>query len=176
VDQATARSLPVKLHTGYYAGQNSMPLSRLRLNAGSAAELCRLSPDTTFVFMHINYPFYEELLAVAKQWTRAHVDMCWSWIINPVAAKDYLKKHIVTAPINKVLPFGGDFIPVEPVLGHAIMARRGIAQALAELVDEGWLTLADALDLVDPILHGNARQIFHLARKTAALRQADWIK
>ena len=54
------------------------------------------------------------------------------------------------------------------------MARRGIAQALSELVEEGWLKLADALDLVDPILHGNARQIFRLARKTEALRQADW--
>ncbi len=30
VDEATARELPVKLHTGYYAGQDSMPLSRLR--------------------------------------------------------------------------------------------------------------------------------------------------
>ena len=41
-----------------------------------------------------------------------------------------LKKHIVTAPINKLLPFGGDYIPVEPVLGHAVMARRGVARAL----------------------------------------------
>ena len=170
------RSLPVKLHTGYYAGQNSMPLSRLRLNAGSAAELCRVSPDMKFVFMHLCYPFYEELLAVTKQWTNAHVDMCWSWIINPLAAKDYLKKHIVTAPINKLLPFGGDYIPVEPVLGHAVMARRGIAQALSELVEEGWLKLADALDLVDPMLHNNAGQIFRLAQKTETLRQADWIK
>lgn len=175
-DQATAHNLPVKLHTGYYAGQDSMPLSRLRLNAGSAAELCRLAPDTKFVFMHICYPSYEELLAVAKQWTNAHVDMCWSWIINPAAAKDYLKKHIVTAPINKLLPFGGDYIPVEPVLGHAVMARRGVAQALSELVEEGWLKLADALDLVDPILHQNARQIFRTAEKTEVLRQADWIK
>ena len=66
VDQATAHDLPVKLHTGYYAGQNSMPLSRLQRNAGSAAELCRLSPDTKFVFMHICYPYYEEMLALAK--------------------------------------------------------------------------------------------------------------
>jgi predicted TIM-barrel fold metal-dependent hydrolase len=176
VDQATAHDLPVKLHTGYYAGQDSMPLSRLRLNAGSAAELCRLSPDTKFVFMHLCYPYYEELLALTKQWTNAHVDMCWSWIINPAAAKDYLKKHIVTAPINKLLPFGGDYIPVEPVLGHALMARRGIAQALSELVEEGWLKLADALDLVDPILHQNARRLFRLAQKTEALHQADWIK
>jgi len=176
VDQATRHNLPVKLHTGYYAGQNSMPVSRLRRNAGSAAELCRLSPETKFVFMHICYPYYEELLAVAKQWTHAHVDMCWSWIINPVAAKDYLKKHIVTAPINKLLPFGADYIPVEPVLGHAVMARQGVTQALAELVEEGWLKLADALELVDAILHQNARQLFRLAQKTEALRQADWIK
>ena len=176
VDEATARDLPVKLHTGYYAGQDSMPLSRLRLNAGSAAELCRLSPDTRFVFMHLCYPYYEELLALAKQWTNAHVDMCWSWIINPAAAKDYLKKHIVTAPINKLLPFGGDYIPVEPVLGHAALARQGITQALAELVEEGWLKLADAMDLIDPILHQNARRIFRLARKAEALRKADWIK
>ena len=176
VDRATAHRLPVKLHTGYYAGQNSMPLSRLRFNAGSAAELCRLSPDTKFVFMHLCYPYYEELLAVVKHWTNAHVDLCWSWIINPMAAKDYLKKHIVTAPINKLLPFGADYIPVEPVLGHALMARRGVARALDELVDEGWLKLRDALDLVDPILHQNARQIFNLAQKTEALRQAEWIK
>ena len=173
VDQATAHDLPVKLHTGYYAGQNSMPLARLRNNAGSAAELCRLGPETKFVFMHLCYPYYEELLAVAKQWTNAHVDMCWAWIINPLAAKDYFKKHLLTAPANKLLPFGGDYIPVEPVLGHALIARRGIARALFELVQEGLLTLRDALDLVDPILHGNARQIFRLAEKDQVLEKAD---
>ena len=174
VDQATHHELPVKLHTGYYAGCNSMPLARLRANPGSACELCRLAPDTKFVFMHICYPYYEELLAVVKQWVNAHVDMCWSWIINPLAAKDYLKKHIVTAPINKLLPFGGDYIPVEPVLGHAVMARRGIAQALSELVEEGWLTHNDAVDLVEPILHGNARRLFQLAKKTEVLQEVKW--
>ncbi|MEI6392796.1 MAG: amidohydrolase family protein [Verrucomicrobiota bacterium] len=176
VEQATRHGLPVKLHTGYYAGQNSMPLARLQHNPGSASDLCRLSPDTKFVFMHIGYPYYEEMLALAKNYANAHIDMCWSWIINPVAAKDYLKKHIVTAPANKLLPFGGDYIPVEPVLGHAIIARRGISQALFELVDEGWLTLTDALELVDIVLHGNARQIFHLTQKTEALKTAEWVK
>jgi predicted TIM-barrel fold metal-dependent hydrolase len=176
VAKATAHHLPVKLHTGYYAGQNSMPLARLQHNPGSASELCRLSPDTQFVFMHICYPHYEAMLSLAKQFANAHIDMCWSWIINPVAAKDYIKKHIVTAPANKLLPFGGDYIPVEPVLGHAAMARRGIAQALFELVDEGWLTLAYALDLVDTILHGNARRIFHLSQRTEALKNAPWLK
>jgi predicted TIM-barrel fold metal-dependent hydrolase len=169
VDAATRHNLPVKLHTGYYAGDNYMPLSRLLQNPGSACDLCRASPQTRFVFMHIAYPYYEDLIAVAKHYTNAHLDMCWAWIINPVGAKDFLKKYLVTAPANKILTFGGDYIPVEPVLGHAMIARRGIALALSELVEEGWLKLSDAMDLIDPIMHGNARTIFNLAEKQKAL-------
>lgn len=174
VDKATEHNLPVKLHTGYYAGQNSMPLSRLIHNAGSACDLCRNAPRARFVFMHICYPYYEELIAVAKQWANAYVDMCWSWIINPVAAKDFLKKYLVTAPANKVLTFGGDYIPVEPVLGHAAVARRGIVLALSELVAEGWLSLDDAIEKADMIMHGNARAIFNLKEKDATLKQVKW--
>jgi predicted TIM-barrel fold metal-dependent hydrolase len=176
VDRATRDRLPVKLHTGYYAGQNGMPLSRLIHNAGSACELCRRARDTTFVFMHVCYPYYEELIAVAKQWTNACVDMCWAWIINPIAAKDFLKKYLVTAPTNKILTFGGDYLNVEQVLGHAVLARRGIALALCELVEEGWLSLDDALGLVDPIMHGNARRLFHLEEKQKALQGVPWAR
>ncbi len=176
VNKATEFDLPIKLHTGYYAGQNRMPLARLINNPGSAADLCRLAPDAKFVFMHICYPYYEEIIAIAKHYTNAYVDMCWSWIINPVAAKDFLKKYIVTAPANKILTFGGDYIPVEPILGHAIIARRGIALALSELVEDGWLSLNNALDLTDPIMHGNARRIFNLVDKEKRLRDVSWGK
>jgi uncharacterized protein len=175
VEQATAHNLPVKLHTGYYAGANRMPLSRLAHNAGSACDLCKAAPDSRFVFMHINYPNYEELITVAKQYTNAYLDMCWAWIMNPVASKDFLKKYLMTAPANKILTFGGDYIPVEIVPGHAIIARRGIAQALSELVDEGWLRESEAIDLVDPIMHGNARRIFNLEEKERLLRTAPWL-
>jgi predicted TIM-barrel fold metal-dependent hydrolase len=174
VGKATEHNLPVKLHTGYYAGQNRMPLGRLIHNAASACDLCRRSPETRFVFMHICYPYYEELIAVAKQYANAYVDMCWSWIINPVAAQDFLVKYLVTAPANKVLTFGGDYVPVEPVLGHATVARRGIAQALSTLVEHGWLSHADAMDLIDPIMHANARKTFDLEEKTRLLQSAPW--
>jgi uncharacterized protein len=176
VDRATEAGLPVKLHTGYYAGQNYMPLSRLGQNASSAAELCRASPRTQFVFMHIGYPFYEDLLAVAKHYTNAFIDLCWAWIINPVATKDFLKKAIVTMPANKLFTFGGDYIPVEPVLGHAILARRGITAALIELVEEGWLDSDEALDLIEPLMRGNARTAFRLREKETALAAAPWIR
>jgi hypothetical protein len=100
--------------------------------------------------------------------------MCWSWIINPLAALDYLKKHLVAAPANKLLPFGGDYIPVEPVLGHAILARQGIARALSTLVDESLLSPRDALDLVQPLLQGNATRIFSLDKKKPLLARVEW--
>jgi predicted TIM-barrel fold metal-dependent hydrolase len=174
VEKATEHNLPIKLHTGYYAGENRMPLARLINNPCSATELCRKAPKTRFVFMHIAYPYYEEMIALAKQYTNAYIDMCWSWIINPVAAKDFLKKYLVTAPANKILTFGGDYIPVEPVLGHATVARRGIVLALSELVEEKWLSLDDAIEMADLIMHQNARKIFNLTEKTRLLKDVKW--
>ena len=176
VEEATARGLPVKLHTGYYAGQNSMPLSRVAANPAEAADLCRKSPETTFVFMHIAYPRWQDLVAVAKHYTNAVIDMCWAWIIDPAAAKEFLKSFLAAAPSTKVLTFGGDYIPVECVVGHAAIARRGVARALAELVEEGWLGPEDALELVERILRGNARRIFRLEEKTERLAKAPWIR
>ncbi len=174
VNKATEFNLPVKLHTGYYSGNNKMPLSRLIKNPGSAADLCRRSPETKFVLMHICYPYYEELIAIAKQYTNAYIDMCWAWIINPVAAKDFLKKYLVTAPANKVLTFGGDYSVVETVAGHAALARHGIALALSELVEEGWFSMENALEVVDDIMHGNARRIFNLNEKHKLLKNVKW--
>jgi hypothetical protein len=179
VRRATASRLPVKLHTGYYAQwagkKDRMPLSRVAQNPGTASELCVVSPETRFVFMHIGYPFYEEFVALAKQNPNAWVDMCWAWILNPVAAKDFLKKLLVTAPANKVLTFGGDYKPVEPVVGHARIAREGISLALAELVEEGWLSLDDALGLVEPLMSGNARTLFDVDEKERKLASAPWV-
>ena len=126
--------------------------------------------------MHICYPYYEEMIALSKYYKNAYIDMCWSWIINPVAAKDFLKKYLVTAPANKILTFGGDYMPVELILGHATMARQGIALALSELVEEGWFTLDEALAMVDPIMHENARNIFDLDNKTELLKTVEWKK
>jgi hypothetical protein len=66
VGKATAAELPVKLHTGYYAGQNSMPLGRVAQNPADLADVLRRAPDTTFVLMHIGYPCQEQILSLSS--------------------------------------------------------------------------------------------------------------
>ena len=175
VEQATKHHLPVKLHTGYYAGQNSMPLGRVAGNAAQAADLCRKSRDTQWVFMHICYPYWQDIIAVAKHYTNAHIDMCWAWIMDPVASTEFVKSYLLAAPANKLLTFGGDYRPVECVLGHAVIARQGLTRALAQLVDEGYLPSKDALELVPGLMHGNARRIFDVKTKAERLRKAPWL-
>jgi predicted TIM-barrel fold metal-dependent hydrolase len=68
-----------------------MNLETVRNNPSDAGYLCQQSEETNFVFFHIAYPHYEEMLALAKQYSNAYIDMCWAWILNPVSAKEFLK-------------------------------------------------------------------------------------
>jgi len=172
--KAREHDLPVKLHTGYYAGNDGMPISRPAGNPSEVCELLRKAPEITFVLMHICYPFHEQMIAIAKHWHNAVIDMCWAWIISPTAAARFLRDFLVTAPASKVLTFGGDYIPVEMVVGHAAIARQGIASVLTELVEDEWLSANDAAELIDPIMHGNARRIFNLTKKAERLAKAPW--
>ena len=160
VDKATEYGLPVKLHTGQWAMNNVMNMRWVKDNPSDCASLCKKAPNTKFVFFHLCYPHYEEMLSLAKGYSNAYIDMCWSWSINPLAAKDFLKKFILTVPNNKIFTFGGDDKIVENVIGHAYVARKGIAQALTELVTENWITISDALDLVDNLMYKNVEKIF----------------
>ena len=160
VDKATEYGLPVKLHTGQWAMNNGMNMHWVKDNPSDCASLCKQAPNTKFIFFHLCYPHYEEMLSLAKSYSNAYIDMCWSWSINPLAAKDFLKKFILTVPNNKIFTFGGDDKIVENLIGHAFVARKGITQALSELVTENWITISDALDLVEILMFKNAEKMF----------------
>jgi predicted TIM-barrel fold metal-dependent hydrolase len=166
--QAKEQGLPVKLHTGYYAGQNRMPLERVRQNAGDLCAVLQTHPDATFVLMHIGYPYEHEMIALAKQYANVVIDMCWAWIINPLASVRFVKEFLMAAPASKLLSFGGDYAMVEMVPGHAAIARQGLAQAMSELVEEGWLRDDEAPALIERLMRGNARALFNYDAKLPA--------
>ncbi|MHB1310085.1 MAG: amidohydrolase family protein, partial [Limisphaerales bacterium] len=134
----------------------------------------RRAPDTTFVIMHIGYPYQEEMIALAKHFTNAVIDLCWAWIINPVASETFVRHFLAAAPANKLLTFGGDYIPVELVVGHAAIARQGLTTALTGLIAQDWVSRVEAVELVEPLMRGNARRIFRLDEKERALAKVPW--
>jgi predicted TIM-barrel fold metal-dependent hydrolase len=160
VRRAIDHRLPIKLHTGYYAGHNRMPLARVAQNPADLCPLLCQYPEARFVLMHIGYPYQDEMIALGKQYANAFIDLCWAWIINPAACVRFVAEFLTAAPVNKLLGFGGDYIPIEPVVGHARIARRGLALALSALVDDGWMSVVEALNAGERILRVNALELF----------------
>jgi len=160
VRKATEAGLPVKLHTGTYAGHGYMPMDRVRHNASDLCPLLQRHPDARFVLMHIGFPYWHEMIALAKHYPNAYVDMCWAWILSPGACVQFLKEYLLAAPVSKLFTFGGDYITVEPVYGHSRIARMGIAQAVDELVQEGRIRMEEAQVVIERIMHGNALEVF----------------
>lgn len=157
--RAAEHGLPVKLHTGHYAGP-TQPLSRISRNLINLQPLIEEHPRVTFILMHHAYPYGDAAATLAKSYERVFIDQCWAWAINPAATVRYLKEFLTVAPANKLFLFGGDLVRIEPVAGHADLARQGLAVALWQLVEEGWLSEADAPGVAERVCYLNQEDVF----------------
>ena len=164
LDLAADWDLPVKLHLGYLDGNFNPQLRHIFHHPSDLAPVLQAYPRTQFVLMHAAWPQQEQLLALAKHQPNVVVDLCWAWIISPMATTDFVQRFLTTVPYTKLLCFGGDYLTVENVVGHAELARRGLQSALEGLVRCGWFGLDDAADLVPQLMRGNAQDVFSRKR------------
>jgi predicted TIM-barrel fold metal-dependent hydrolase len=160
IDLATDAGLPVKIHLGHLGGVGHPSYRHVFDHVRDVVPLVQANPSTTFVLMHIAWPQQEQLLALAKHQPNVVIDLCWAWINAPLSTQELLARALTTLPASKLLCFGGDYVTVEHVVGHAELARRGLQRALESLVACGWLTAAHAAELVPLLMHGNAERIF----------------
>jgi hypothetical protein len=170
VEQAIAHNLPFKLHTGYYAGHSRMPIERVR-----AAHLCALLaryPAARFVLMHAAYPYSAELIALAKHYPNAYIDMCWAWSIDPYSACDTLRRTIHAVPANKVFAFGGDTSWPAAAVAYAAQARAWLIRALTGEVEDGLLSEGEAIALATRLTRENQLECFDIAGRRATLQAA----
>lgn len=155
--------LPLKIHTGYYAGHSRMPVDRIR--AGHLSPLLARYPQARFVLMHIAYPYSDELVALAKHYPNVYADMCWAWSIDPYSASQFVRRFIHAVPANKLFAFGGDtFWPTQSV-AYAHQARQWLTYALQAEVDEGFMREAEAIKLARRFMMENQYACFRVAEK-----------
>jgi hypothetical protein len=171
VELAIEHNLPFKIHTGYYAGNNRMPVDRIK--PGHLCGLLARYLDARFVLMHIAYPYDPELAAIAKHYRNVYVDLCWAWSIDPYSAGNFMRRFIHTVPVNKLFVFGGDIGWPSASAAYAKQARRWFTRALQAEVDEGLLTEAQAIQLATRLMRQNQLDCFDVEGTRAALRKVD---
>ncbi len=102
------------------------------------------------------------MLALAKNFPNAYLDLCWLHIISPTAAVRMLHEAIETVPANKIFAFGGDFIIPEGAYGHSVLARQVVTRVLTEKVEDSYLSEAEAMHLARRILRENPAALYRL--------------
>lgn len=160
VTLAAERGLPVKLHLGYMSGNHAPRLADLPLHVSQVTALVQRHPEATFVLMHSAWPHGEQLIALAKHCPNVIVDLSWAWILAPLATVEFVQRFLTSASASKLLAFGGDYLAVESVVGHAALARKGLVTALSTLVGERWISRKDALALMPMLMRENALRLF----------------
>ncbi len=151
--------LPVQIHTGLQEGmrhnlRDSDPML--------LADLFGRYPGIPFDLFHIGYPWFRESLVLAKTHPNVHLDMCWSHIIAPSAARQAFREFLEAVPVSKVFAFGGDYLLVDGVLGHLRIARENITTALAGMVEDNTMTFARACRVLAMVFHDNAARVFRI--------------
>ena len=151
--------LPLQIHTGLQEGSGNMLAHSdpVLLN-----NLFTQYPDLKFDLFHIGYPYWQTLAAFAKNYPNVFIDMCWANIISPEACVNAVLEYTDSVPSNKVSAFGGDYLMVDPVYGHQMMARRNVSFALAQKVERGVFGLDDAKLLARRMFVDNPAALFNL--------------
>ena len=163
VELAIEHDLPIKLHTGYYAGHSRMPVDYI--HAGNLCPLLAKFPRARFVLMHIAYPYSDELVALAKHYPNVYVDLCWAWSIDPYSARNFVRQFIHAVPANKLFVFGGDTSWPGAALAYAHQARTWLNRALQAEVDEGLLSEKAAIALASRFMRTNQYDCFRIEKK-----------
>ena len=161
IEEAIRHELPIKIHTGYYAGHSYMPIERVP--SGLLTGLLRRYPEARFVLMHTSYPYGHEQIALAKHFPNVFLDLCWAWSIDPYATRDFVRHVIHAVPANKLFAFGGDSFWPNASVSYAFQARAWLTRALQAEVSEGLLTEKQALALAGRWMGGNQAACFNLS-------------
>jgi hypothetical protein len=163
IQLAAEKKLPMQIHTGFQEGNENIITNS---DPTLLINLFREYQEVRFDIFHGSYPYTGELAALAKNFPNVYIDMCWLHIISPSGARRALSEWLDVVPWNKIFGFGGDYVFVEGVYGHAVIARENISRVLMEKVEEGSFTKEQAISLARKLLRDNAYEFFSLNRFT----------
>jgi len=156
---ADENNFVIQIHTGLQEGmRNNLENSNPML----LKNLFGKYQNLTFDLFHLGYPYERELMVLAKINPNVYIDMCWTHIISPYAARNAFNEMLDVLPYTKIFGFGGDYIFYDGVVGHLTIAKQDICEVLADKVNREEIDTELAEKILSAVLHDNAKKIFKL--------------
>ncbi len=157
--RAESAGVPLVFHTGLQAGNFGRVTDADPL---LLQDLIRTFPRARFDLYHAGMPWFREIAVLAKYFPGVHLNLAWSHIIDAAQARTALSEWLDMLPNTKIFGFGGDYAVVEKVYGHITIARRNIAEVLAEKIRSGVYSRQTASHIAHRLMRDNAARFYGL--------------
>lgn len=155
---AETQAMPVQFHTGF--GDSDLDL--LLANPLHLRPLLesRRYDHVDFVLLHASYPYVRELGYLASTYPNVWMDVGLAIPFITFEIPNLWRQTLSLTPTSKVM-FSTDAYSIPEIYWLAARwGRWGLAQVLAELVDLGAFSEAEAYTAAELILHGNAARVY----------------
>ena len=154
LEQARRRSLVFQVHTGLARLTDSNPLL--------LAPLIEQYPEVVFDIFHGGYPWYQEVGALAQNYPNVRLNLVWLPQLSIEAAVRALKEWVQVVPQADRISWGADCFTMEEMFGALLTVKYVIARAMADFIDDDYLSIETALETAQAILYQNGKSIYHL--------------
>ena len=150
---AAKYDIPFQNHTGLgnLEGSNAMLLK----------EVISKNPKTRFILFHGSFPWTDDALALIHNYSNVYADLCWLPSISTTTAIYFLKQLIETGKADAIT-WGCDSWTVIESYGAYLAGRYAVAKALAELIEDAFMTLEEGKELAENIFRTNAKRIYDI--------------
>ena len=156
-DLAKEYGMNIIFHTGIHAWNKNNPAA---CHAALLTEFIAAHPDQKIILLHFGYPFVGESLLLGRYYPNVYLDLAWLHILDRREAVATVKKAIELLPTNKIIGFGGDVCTPVNTVGNLSVSLENLAQAFSELIEDGDVTQAEAIDICNKWLFENPKTIY----------------
>jgi len=155
--------IPFQMFFGSYSAYPAPPVAQYDPQTlPLLTHLMHEYPAMQFVLFIGSANFVQEANILAKMHGNCHVAGIWWHNMYPAYLRQIIAERLDVCPLNKVTAFFSDAYMAEWSYGKWCLVRREMAQVLAARVVDGYLTRADAREIIQRWTWDTPRALYRL--------------
>lgn len=160
VERCIDFAVPFQVHTGMGDWEVHLEACRpallMELLRYPAFRACK------FLLVHTGYPYHAEAGYIANVLPNIWCDLSEGLPFAGNAGRRIIAEVLEMAPISRVCYGSDTYGTPEPFYTSALLGKQALAQALQTLIDDGFMSEAQAYAAATMILADNARQLYSI--------------
>nr|OQO18172.1 hypothetical protein B0A51_14104 [Rachicladosporium sp. CCFEE 5018] len=155
----TGKAKPVQFHTGL--GDND--ISIIDSNPGLLQPLIKTYPAVPIVLLHSAYPYTREAGYLATVYRNCFLDIGEVFpMVSRHGQETIIRQALELTPTSKLLWSTDGHLQAETYWLANVQGRDGLEKVIVEFVENGDLTVTDAIAAIRDIFFENSNKLYHL--------------